>query len=485
VNYKDDIVVTMSLGEMLVSAKKEKKFSLHLGIDDVLPEERKRLGPSQLEDIALVRLNLLSQVRQRYDPEGIDELARSMIVPDGNGGHFIDVIQPPTIARLTYEQATQYVKKVNTVFNAQHTVEELTVSGIEAGKHEGKILIVIAGHRRTLAIYRAADMIGEDTRSLDVSSNVIDGDKLTFSEAISIQYRENFHRRPDSWEDAFAINAIYQEGVAKGEYVTFKDCADHLSIDPDRVARAYRFQTLPDIIKDMVVDQVMPFGRAILLTKLLPVLAYAKCKHKLGDKQNEDFLRRIKENKLYLPEITKYFDSQETVWFETEYLHFATKILDPKLRKKRDPGLMIDRTISALLDTNDNFTMQLDRESYHTGRAETAIRVDARKLATNALKIIASTILADMQRKQDGRSMVFSHSAVVNRDLKTVARYAEAMKLLKQGDEEQISLLTNETLAAIARLQDDAQRDRSLDDQPDLGIDSDSKEVYAQELAIF
>lgn len=440
----------MTLGEPSATMERCIETPNFLELDDVLPAERKRLGPSELTDVPLVRLNLLSQVRQAYDPEGINELARSMLLPDGNGGYSINVIQPPTLARLTRIQAIDYIAKINEVFNANHTVDELVSLGEEDDEHEGKYIIVIAGHRRTLAIYNAADVAKEDIQALDVSSNVIDGNDLTFSEAISIQYRENFHRRPDSWEDAFAVNAIYHDGVARGQYKTFADCAEHLSIDADRVARAYRFQTLPEAVRDLVKDEVLQFGRALMLSKIFVAMALNECKTELTDEQKDDFARKLQDNKLYLPELMKHVLEHRQPALRNGFMAHTSKIGTFPTHAKA--SLYAEQIVQANLGDVIDLRLILNSQEVVDRENDTITRAASREVAVQALRAIVATLRSDQVRIEDGRRTVLGHSARVNSLLKSLTKGIEAAQHTAGRSDAEREEIISEAIASATAL---------------------------------
>ncbi|MBP9738810.1 hypothetical protein KBD20_03920, partial [Candidatus Saccharibacteria bacterium] len=172
---------------------------------DITPEGRIEVGPTEGLVAPLELINMVSQVRQNYNDHDLVELRDALIEEDDKGDKKIGLIQPITVGYFHRNDLEGYLEKLNSTWGTDHEVSELTPV---PGSHGRYYFLVIAGHRRTIAIKMAAEKIGQDPSSVDVIFHVKQGSEFTFREGIRTQYRENFHKRPESWEDAVAINAI-------------------------------------------------------------------------------------------------------------------------------------------------------------------------------------------------------------------------------------------------------------------------------------
>ena len=187
------------------------------------------VGPEQTQPILLADFNIVTQTRSEYNSEGIDELAHSMLVRDSEGVVTdLKLINPPLLGRFTEESAAHYLYQLNTLFGTSHTVADLTPNA------DGKYNILIAGHRRSLALTQAVEACSGTPNDLFVRSVVLDD--IDFDEAFKQQTLENIYERPALQDEAEAI-AKYCEyrRNSGGKQISVAECARELSLKEKKV----------------------------------------------------------------------------------------------------------------------------------------------------------------------------------------------------------------------------------------------------------
>lgn len=219
------------------------------------------VGPKEPEPLCLAEINAVTQTRQAYDPDGIDELAQSMLKRDKD--HVIidlKLINAPLIGRFTKDTATAYIDDLNDLFGTSHIVDELTPT------QDGRYLIVIAGHRRSLALARAAELAGGTPAELFVRAVVVDD--VEFAEAFKDQTIENIHDRPPAQDEAEAI-AKYcefrQRKNADGQRISVAQCARELSLKDAKVRNAIKYAELPVRVKKFVNEGALTFTDGVII----------------------------------------------------------------------------------------------------------------------------------------------------------------------------------------------------------------------------
>lgn len=219
------------------------------------------VGPKEPEPVRLSELNALTQTRQAYDPEGIDELAQSMLERDENGVITgLKLINAPLVGRFAKESAEAYVNDLNDLFETSHTVDDLTPAT------DGNYFILVAGHRRTLALSRAVKLAGGTADELFVRTVV--ADDISFAEAFKDQTIENIHDRPPMQDEAEAI-AKYCEFRRRssgfGERLSVAQCARELSLKPKKVRNALKYAELPGRVKKYVNEGVLTYTDGVVM----------------------------------------------------------------------------------------------------------------------------------------------------------------------------------------------------------------------------
>lgn len=376
-------------------------------LSDETPEGRIEVGPTEDLIAPIGVINMVSQVRQEYDPEDMEELKNAMIVQDEAGEQQIKLIQPITVGYFHRTDLKKYLAKLNDTWGTTHQVEELEPV---PGSHGRYYFLVVAGHRRTLAIEKAAEDIGIDLDRIDVVFHVLQGSDFTFREGIKTQYRENFHKRPESWEDAIAINAILGEGLRSGEYHTFVDCAKDLGINPDRVSKAFRFNELPEIIRNMVENKTLSYGAATAIYDLAVAMAFRDGKERYGEEELARFYWQFDNGRAMLSDALSYLTDSEVDRWERELVF--THIESDEIRGKTVAG--VEKEVAKLSAEflkgrgETQLTLTPLSESDLRRQAERSEAARARGILNGAIKNIVHILDAELTRIRNGRDPVMA-----------------------------------------------------------------------------
>lgn len=377
-------------------------------LSDETPDDRVEVGPKEDLLAPLDVINMVSQVRQEYDPHDLAELKRAMIVEDEKGEKKIQLIQPITVGYFHRTDLGHYLEKLNSTWGTEHSVSELNPV---PGSHGRYFFVVVAGHRRTIAIRQAAEELGIDPSRIDVVFHVNRGTDFTFREGIKTQYRENFHKRPESWEDAVAINAIFGEGLRSGEYSTYADCAKDLGVNPERVSRAYRFSELPEAIQNMVEKKVLSYGAAAAVHTLAVALAFRYGKHHYSAVELQQFVQQYESGKVLLRDLTDSLTDREKEKWEREL--FFTHVSSKEVRGKTVPELEkhVKKQAQELIYTDEiQLTLVPMTEAEINRNAEQKQAATARRVLQNSIKDIVAVLEAERSRLSNNRPPVMGWS---------------------------------------------------------------------------
>ncbi len=433
-----------------------------VGLETGAPSDMEIVGPKNNIPVRFSHLNILTQVRQEYDVDRLNRLAQSMVDTEEDGTPYLNVIQAPTVIQLSHRQAVEYIEKINDIFGKQHSVEELTPMSTRPSKNRRHYIIVVAGHRRSLAIPIAAKMLGKDPHKLMIRSHVLEGD-TSVRTAIKIQYRENFYQKPESWEDAYAINAILKEGLDSGAYGSFIDCAKDLSIDEDRVSRAYRFQTLPEPVREQVKEDTLHFGRALMLTKVFASIAFKDCQENLSDEQKAQFAKRLQENKLYLKDILPFVLPERRAILDDSFMFYTTKMTTFRSNKKAQT--YADQIVNANISDVVDFKLFVDTQERIDRENDQLQRAAARELAVYSLRHLTSILYGDGVRVEAGRQTVLGGSSRVIRLLGALVRGMEAAAQPGRDNEAATLRAIDEATGAASTLIEELERSHSIEER--------------------
>ena len=296
----------------------------------------------------------MHQTRQVIKRKEIEELKNSLIRYKDDGTPYIDLLAQVRACRFpasSEDKLQEYLDELNSTWDSDHKITDLKPT------EEGDYVILIFGHRRIEAAAMALEELGIPLEDTDVVFQSSDSNEITFDDVISEQYRENFHQRPDTWEDAYALTHIYKRNLQTGRYKTFKDCADHLSINVDRVARAHRFETLPEEVKSLAREGALPFYKGLMLTELSSALALKECKGIIPDEEYDELKKKQQANKLYLPEALKHIGKDVQKDLLLSFVSHAAKAIP--LTEKQLKGY-INSTYHAIFEDNQLSLIESD-----------------------------------------------------------------------------------------------------------------------------
>ena len=409
------------------------------------------VGSEVLKLVNLTRLNRVAQARQRYREEDMDELVESLVFPLPDGRNGIKLVQSPTVVYFPEREARAYVRKANQMFDANFNPDDLVP--IEDGANG--FIIVLAGHRRTYALEIVAPQVDMTPEQIDVVCQVEPSD-LTFRNAIALQYRENLHRRLPPHEDAFVINAFLEEGRKEGEYEGFADCARGLGVRAERVSRAFRYQTLPAPIREMVQEKILHFERAITLSRLCVVLAFQE----LDDEKKNEFKQKLVTKTLYLPDIHPYLSRRTRTSLKRAYISHALQLID--LDSNGAAKAYVTNTIEAIQNDGQIGFIVLTEEEIENER-DRQERDAGLSLAARVGRAQEALLRSDAQRIRDGRRPVYEGSRTAKRLL--VVRAAIAAAGSKDLEKKARLKIINDGEQAARELAEEAERERTQGDQ--------------------
>lgn len=432
-------------------------------LSDDTPDDRIEVGPKEDLLAPLDVINMVSQVRQEYDPHDLAELKSAMIVENEKGEKKIQLIQPITVGYFHRNDLNRYLEKLNSTWGTDHTLDELTSLPGSSGRY---FLVVVAGHRRTIAIRQAAEELEIDPSRIDVVFHVNHGTHFTFREGIKTQYRENFHKRPESWEDAVAVSAILSEGLRSGEYETFADCARDLGIPPERVSKAYRFEELPTVIQDRVQAGTLGYGAALEIHKIAVAKAFSLVKEQFTTEETEDFLFRFEKGFSLLSDVNTHLKpDQEQEWYDM-VVDSANNV---SLFKVMAQVRKYTKEQCAALVKYEQLTLASESETVTLVKARRRAVTTIKKILRKSLGDVVDQLDAEIDRLDQDRELLidWTPDLIVHLDdlragLEVIARETTGATV----DDLRNSLVAS-TLAGrlvLAELVDDAQETDSMGD---------------------
>ena len=216
------------------------------------PEEKVEFGRDP-RSISRSDINAFfhAQTRKTYDQESIAALAGSI---DTDG-----LLHPITVAELSSVDAERYVLGLNQLRGSDYKPEEIAIND------DGSCYILVAGHRRVLAMDHLIDESGNYSRlgadHVDINANVFSG--LSLLDALRLQIAENSHEGLPIHEDAYSIRMFYEESGH-----SLAQCARELGRSEEKVRLAVRFSELPQAVRATVEDGLVPYSAAVALAPL-------------------------------------------------------------------------------------------------------------------------------------------------------------------------------------------------------------------------
>lgn len=226
--------------------------------------------------VRLHDLNILRQPRQTF--ESIPELALD-IAQKG-------ILNPPTVACFSKEQAARYVEALNLLWRTTFTTTDLRPAD------DDQYYILLAGERRT----RACKLLWENgcmecieqaqgdkrrlkpgdcfKRHFETEADMLDirlcRDIPPIS-ALFLQLSENTHMQVPPHEEAQAYALLYNLCKQADAEFSVSKFARRVGRSPETIRHALRFVELPTQIRTFVEQRLLPYGIAIELTRLSQV----------------------------------------------------------------------------------------------------------------------------------------------------------------------------------------------------------------------
>lgn len=242
------------------------KGELTLGLVD--ENIRGEAGSADVHMLPLSYPIELKQIRQKYDPSELQELADRMPVEIIDGKPKVDLENSPTINVMDREHAIVFFEKFNKYHRGE--IEPIDIDLLEPAQ-DGLYYVIINGHRRIRALKLKCLEIGMRAENLNVSFTL--EHNLPFEKSKSKQYTENTYVAPTPVEDAHAIELHYLFLRDEG-----KDCSNAalqkvFGYGRDKIADALRFVTAPEEITKFI-------GKGITYTNVVDLVklreAYAE-----------------------------------------------------------------------------------------------------------------------------------------------------------------------------------------------------------------
>lgn len=404
------------------------------------------VGPKEDCYVPADQVNLVSQMRQTYHESDQDPLEQSLIRYDKDGSAYIDLIQPITVGVFSPDEAHVYLDNINRMWKARHKLEDLHQLS------DGSYLIVIAGHRRVLGIRKVAREIGLPIERVKIVAHIDHGDEISFRDAVSKQYRENFHKRPESWEDALAVNAIYQDGFTEGDYKSFADCSKDLSISEDRISRAVRYSTLPETVQTLVEQGSLHFGRALLLTALFSAMAFKHLRENVPDDVRASFWSLLNNNKLNLQDVWKLVNTERKHQLSNDFVMHAARVASMSSQAK---ARAYCANVQADMFVHQFSLVEVGEEALHR-HDERQGRAQARQVALEALRALVAVLYGDVDRAKRGQKLSVTRSPLIRGQVAAMTSALHELVHMRPDDPTTVLHLARVALTSLEREDDEA-----------------------------
>lgn len=233
-------------------------------------------GPKHIETVKDALINELPQVRQKYDPEDIDELASSMVIASKDPGEektadgLFDMINPLLVGRHDRASARKYVRDYSD-FNQLSSKHRVDASDFMW--HQRSALVLIAGHRRRRAIGQLGERFDIPIENREIAADV--RDNISFDEGLALQTRENIYSRPPAHDEARVIGQLYRylRGQSVNHPPSIQHVASMLGYSETKVRDAIAFDSLPQAIQAYTVNGLLPYTTVKQLKPLLDAFA--------------------------------------------------------------------------------------------------------------------------------------------------------------------------------------------------------------------
>lgn len=254
-------------------------------------------GPVRLAKVPRSGINILRQIRTHFDQEEIDKLESAIQLKDEkNGVKRYDLIEPPSVALFNDDEATNYLRALNTAWGTEYSLDDLVRYNPDGNGRD--IMVLIAGERRSRAISNKIERDGLSPDSL-VTVSLEEG--TSFVEAFPRQFIENNARvNPSPKDEAHAIRVYYdlmnkriQEKNPTAAY-TKAACARAFGLREEKVYDALVFTDFPESMQAMADEY--PFSLIVSAKEIYDLYL----KHYSEEGPSEDGLYYSSDGSLHM-----------------------------------------------------------------------------------------------------------------------------------------------------------------------------------------
>lgn len=274
-------------------------------------------------------INVLPQIRTKFDPGRLSELMESIRLIDSeqeSGRPRYDLLEPLIEGRHDEESAHRYLAQYNRVNGTQFKLDDFHAVDTNSGV---RWIFHIAGERRL----RAGDAIIErDGLSNDSVFQCSVKDNPEYIDALPTQFIENNARvNPPAQDEARAIRKYYDAmkelAAASDKRYTYVECAKAFAVKPEKIADSITFTDYPADMQALV--ERYPFSMVIEAKDLYEAwIEYHKRDiDELSPAQKKDFIATTGRSGFETIEEVAAFE------VETGFEMIKTE----RLRRRKDP----------------------------------------------------------------------------------------------------------------------------------------------------
>jgi len=262
-------------------------------------------------------VNILSQVRKKFEQESLDILATDIAT---NG-----LINMPNIIFYKELDAYLYIKTINTIHNSNHSVSKMKMS---TWKGEKGYFFLVAGERRSRSFiilkekgclrcrnnkkelidlhggYQVCFRSHFKNEHFEFQYKVMEG--ISPFKALNIQMSENLYEKPNSHSEAVMYASYYKLLKIVNPDYTIAKFSRRVARNPNLLRGLIGYCDLPQKIQNYVEEGYVRFGIAKQLVRLRSVLFRLKKDDSfISEKINSSFIRAMTSN-LNVKKFTKF-----------------------------------------------------------------------------------------------------------------------------------------------------------------------------------
>lgn len=370
--------------------------------------ERIEVGPANLHLIQSTAIHELQQVRQEYDPKGIEELALAIILDpellkEGVGAgdyetisRSLDLSHPFIIAQLDDEHLDKFLAD-----HARH----YDIEPQQLIPDDGDALVRVSGHRRHRALELTAKWYGFEMDRLYVQSTI--HENISFREALRKQYTENISERPPAIDEAKSISSYYEGAKRDGENPTYASVAAAFGCSETKVSSALAFVSLPAEIRAYAEETgdrpALPYS---IVARLRPLADAYEAKYDARDAA--DKASETKEQYI-VNSLAAMSNKLTRMKLQRQPVHRILEVLTAQTRSTKGELRLV---------TEELFTIEQDTSSDRRQRSSEALA----SVALNVLELLAKqgeladSLVARMQELTDAAKAQAEPAEVVQMD---------------------------------------------------------------------